>query len=152
MNKLYYLNYFNFLNFLLFWVGVWCMVGGCMVGVWWVYVWWITTVVIIRPSQPSLAGVGAGAELGNKITFLPCYIIQQFFLTKNPLDIIFSFGPKLFWTKDLCAVFFNLITPPPSTEIGKNLKCRPFWYRCTDTRVQWHHNESQECCKGGIIF
>ena len=26
---------------------------------------WITTVVIIRPSQPSLAGVGAGAELGN---------------------------------------------------------------------------------------
>ena len=33
-------------------------------GVWWVYVWWITTVVIIRPSQPSLAGVGAGAELG----------------------------------------------------------------------------------------
>ena len=36
-------------------VGVWCMVG----------VWWITTVVIIRPSQPSLAGVGAGAELGN---------------------------------------------------------------------------------------
>ena len=36
------------------------MVGGCMV-----YVWWITTVVIIRPSQPSLAGVGAGAELGN---------------------------------------------------------------------------------------
>ena len=37
------------------------MVGvGCMVGV-----WWITTVVIIRPSQPSLAGVGAGAELGN---------------------------------------------------------------------------------------
>ena len=43
--------------------GVWCMVyGGCMVGV-----WWITTVVIIRPSQPSLAGVGAGAELGNFI-------------------------------------------------------------------------------------
>ena len=36
--------------------GVWCMVG----------VWWITTAVIIRPSQPSLAGVGAGAELGNK--------------------------------------------------------------------------------------
>ena len=30
---------------------------------------WITTVVIIRPSQPSLAGVGAGAELGKK-TFL----------------------------------------------------------------------------------
>ena len=27
----------------------------------------ITTVVIIRPSQPSLAGVGAGAELGNFI-------------------------------------------------------------------------------------
>ena len=46
---------------LLFRVGVWCMVGvGCRVGV-----WWITTVVIIRPSQPSLAGVGAGAELGN---------------------------------------------------------------------------------------
>ena len=42
--------------------GVWCMVG-----VWWVYGGWITTVVIIRPSQPSLAGVGAGAELGNKI-------------------------------------------------------------------------------------
>ena len=38
------------------WVyGVWCMVYG---------VWWITTAVIIRPSQPSLAGVGAGAELG----------------------------------------------------------------------------------------
>ena len=33
----------------------------------WVGVWWITTVVIIRPSQPSLAGVGAGAELGNNI-------------------------------------------------------------------------------------
>ena len=31
----------------------------------WVYGGWITTVVIIRPSQPSLAGVGAGAELGN---------------------------------------------------------------------------------------
>ena len=43
--------------------GVWCMVGvGCRVGV-----WWITTVVIIRPSQPSLAGVGAGAELGKNI-------------------------------------------------------------------------------------
>ena len=26
---------------------------------------WITTVVIIRPSQPSVAGVGGGAELGN---------------------------------------------------------------------------------------
>ena len=38
--------------------GVGCMVYG---------VWWITTVVIIRPSQPSLAGVGAGAELGNKV-------------------------------------------------------------------------------------
>ena len=36
-----------------------------MSGVWWVGVWWITTAVIIRPSQPSLAGVGAGAELGN---------------------------------------------------------------------------------------
>ena len=23
------------------------------------------------------------------------------------------------------------MTPPPSTEIGKNLKCRLFWYRCT---------------------
>ena len=40
--------------------GVW-WVGGCMV----YGVWWITTAVIIRPSQPSLAGVGAGAELGN---------------------------------------------------------------------------------------
>ena len=40
------------------WVyGVWCMVYG---------VWWITTAVIIRPSQPSLAGVWAGAELGKK--------------------------------------------------------------------------------------
>ena len=37
------------------------MVGGCMV-----YGGWITTAVIIRPSQPSLAGVGAGAELGKK--------------------------------------------------------------------------------------
>ena len=35
------------------------MYGGCRV-----YGGWITTVVIIRPSQPSLAGVGAGAELG----------------------------------------------------------------------------------------
>ena len=35
--------------------GVWCMVYGG----------WIPTVVIIRPSQPSLAGVRAGAELGN---------------------------------------------------------------------------------------
>ena len=34
-------------------------------GVWWVYCGWITTFVIIRPSQPSLAEVGAGAELGN---------------------------------------------------------------------------------------
>ena len=38
-----------------------------MVGVGWVYGGWITTVVIIRPSQPSLAGVWAGAELGNKV-------------------------------------------------------------------------------------
>ena len=37
-------------------------------GVWWVYGGWITTVVIIRPSQPSLAGVGAGAELANNST------------------------------------------------------------------------------------
>ena len=29
-------------------------------------VWWITKAAIIRPSQPSLAGVGAGAEHGNK--------------------------------------------------------------------------------------
>ena len=43
--------------------GVW-WVGGCMV----YGVWWITTAVIIRPSQPSLAGVGAGAELGKKYT------------------------------------------------------------------------------------
>ena len=40
------------------------MYGGCRVG--WVAVWWITTVVIIRPSQPSLAGVGAGAELAKR--------------------------------------------------------------------------------------
>ena len=33
-----------------------------------VYGGWITTVVIIRPSQPSLAGVGAGAELGKNET------------------------------------------------------------------------------------
>ena len=37
-------------------------------------VWWITTVVIIRPSQPSLAGVGAGAELGNIFyCFISCF-------------------------------------------------------------------------------
>ena len=35
------------------------MVYGGLVGV-----WWIPTAVIIRLSQPSLAGVGAGAELG----------------------------------------------------------------------------------------
>ena len=48
--------------------GVWCMVYGG----------WITTVVIIRPSQPSLAGVGAGAELGKNDTlgsFYRCLII-----------------------------------------------------------------------------
>ena len=45
------------------------MVGVWWVGVWCMYVWWITTVLIIRPSQPSLAGVGAGAELGNYILF-----------------------------------------------------------------------------------
>ena len=53
------------------WVGVWCMVYG---------VWWITTVVIIRPSQPSLAGVGAGAELGNKI---PCRKFAELFVYRN---------------------------------------------------------------------
>ena len=42
------------------------MVGGCMVYGGWVYGGWITTVVIIRPSQPSLAGVEAGAERGKK--------------------------------------------------------------------------------------
>ena len=37
-------------------------------------VWWITTVVIIRPSQPSFAGVGAGAELGNIFyCFISCF-------------------------------------------------------------------------------
>ena len=36
------------------------------VGVGWVYAGWITTAVIVRPSQASLAGVGAGAELGNR--------------------------------------------------------------------------------------
>ena len=47
--------------------GVWCMVGGWVYGVWcMVYGGWITTALIIRPSQPSLAGVGAGAELGKK--------------------------------------------------------------------------------------
>ena len=48
-------------------------VGGCMV-----YGGWITTVVIIRPSQPSLAGVGAGAELGNIGYYLT---IQQYLST-----------------------------------------------------------------------
>ena len=38
-----------------------------------VYGGWITTVVIIRPSQPSLAGVGAGAELGKKCP--DCYFL-----------------------------------------------------------------------------
>ena len=31
----------------------------------WVGGGWLTIIVIIRLSQPSLAGVGAGAELGN---------------------------------------------------------------------------------------
>ena len=48
-------------------VGVWCMVG----------VWWITTAVIIRPSQPSLAGVWAGAELGKKKSSTLCMILSQ---------------------------------------------------------------------------
>ena len=40
-----------------------------VVSVWWVYgVWWFPTEAIIRLSQPSLAGVGAGAELGNNNT------------------------------------------------------------------------------------
>ena len=33
-------------------------------------VWWITAAVMIRPSQPSLAGVWAGAELGNSSALL----------------------------------------------------------------------------------
>ena len=39
------------------------------VGVGWVYAGWITTAVIVRPSQSSLAGVGAGAELGKNSYF-----------------------------------------------------------------------------------
>ena len=33
---------------------------------WWVGGWWFHSVMRLRLSQPSLAGVGAGAELGNK--------------------------------------------------------------------------------------
>ena len=35
-------------------------------------VWWIPTVVIIMLYQPSLVGVGAGAELGNFKKSLSC--------------------------------------------------------------------------------
>ena len=50
------LYYFNFLNFLLSWVG-W-LVG------WWVG-GWLKFLLILRLTQPILAGVGAGPELGN---------------------------------------------------------------------------------------
>ena len=72
--------------------GVWCMVG-----VWWVYgVWWITTAVIIRPSQPSLAGVGAGAELGNTIIIRlhkdpVAYCIIWYSLSISSVDSNYSF-------------------------------------------------------------
>ena len=51
-------------------------VGVGWVGVGWVYGGWITTAVIIRPSQPSLAGVGAGAELGKnrKLAILDIFV------------------------------------------------------------------------------
>ena len=50
--------------------GVWCMVYG----VWCIGVWWFPSAVMIRPSQPSLARVGAGAELGKK-HFVTFYIV-----------------------------------------------------------------------------
>ena len=67
MNKSYYLNYFNFLNFLLFlrvglrslcWSGCGAYVGLVAEPMCW------TDQLGIIPTQPSLAGVGAGAELG----------------------------------------------------------------------------------------
>ena len=59
--------------------GVWCMVYG---------VWWITTAVIIRPSQPSLAGVGAGAELGNLTQPPPSFLHGVILFT------VFLFGGR----------------------------------------------------------
>ena len=55
MNKSYYLNYFNFLDFLLFLRGGW--VAGQPAG---------GPINWDIPTQPSLAGVGADAELGKK--------------------------------------------------------------------------------------
>ena len=42
-------------------------------------------------------------------------------------------SPRIIWT------FLNLgknwfLMTPPSTEIGKNLKCRLFWYRCIPSK------------------
>ena len=37
---------------------------------------WLRILLILRLSQPSLAGVGAGAELGNIITVLYLIIVQ----------------------------------------------------------------------------
>ena len=60
-------------------------------------VWWITTVVIIRPSQPSLAGVGAGAELG-KMNPYPLINLKikktfsNFFIKPIPIKIQASFS------------------------------------------------------------
>ena len=42
---------------------------------------WFPTAAIIRQSQPSLAGVGAWADIGKKDTCLGCFLAQA--LSKN---------------------------------------------------------------------
>ena len=39
---------------------------------------WITAALIIRPSHPSLAGVGAGAELGNRDILKSKFVLRFF--------------------------------------------------------------------------
>ena len=51
---------------------------------------WLRISLIIRLSQPSLAGVGAGAELGNKLTFL-AFSHANMPVLCLPKDIYFNF-------------------------------------------------------------
>ena len=64
---------------------------------WWVG-WWLRFLLILRLSQPSLAGVGAGAELGNtNINKLSSSCLQAYLLNIPGWD----------WRRDDQAVCLN---------------------------------------------
>ena len=114
-------RYRSCFNFLLSWVG-W-LVGG-----------WLKFLLILRLTQPSLAGVGAGAELGKKVK-VQNSLGPQNFESKNSLirnnwglQIMgykkFFYFPWLFFTMEGVYKFFMIWRV--GTEVFKKLHVSQF--------------------------